>query len=49
LTAGFAREPRAATRSDGPRLLELNGASVRELSPLDEPRLRYTSSWPTAV
>ncbi len=33
--------PRAATRSDWPRLLDLNAASVRELSPLDEPRLRY--------
>jgi predicted GNAT superfamily acetyltransferase len=31
---------RRATQSDWPRLLELNAASVRELSPLDEDRLR---------
>jgi predicted GNAT superfamily acetyltransferase len=32
---------RAARQSDWPRLLELNAASVQELSPLDETRLRY--------
>ncbi len=32
---------RAATRADWPRLLELNAASVQELSPLDDERLRY--------
>jgi predicted GNAT superfamily acetyltransferase len=32
---------RDATRQDWPRLLELNAASVVELSPLDEQRLRY--------
>jgi predicted GNAT superfamily acetyltransferase len=33
--------PRPATRRDRPRLLELNGDSVSELSPLDEARLDY--------
>jgi predicted GNAT superfamily acetyltransferase len=33
--------PRAATRRDRPRLLELNDESVLELSPLDERRLDY--------
>jgi predicted GNAT superfamily acetyltransferase len=32
---------RDAARQDWSRLLELNAASVAELSPLDEPRLRY--------
>jgi uncharacterized protein len=32
---------RDAVRLDWPRLLELNAASVAELSPLDEQRLRY--------
>jgi predicted GNAT superfamily acetyltransferase len=32
---------RDATQQDWPRLLELNAASVAELSPLDEGRLRY--------
>jgi predicted GNAT superfamily acetyltransferase len=32
---------RDVTREDWPRLLELNAASVQELSPLDEPRLAY--------
>ena len=32
---------RDATQRDWPRLLELNAASVAELSPLDEERLRY--------
>jgi uncharacterized protein len=32
---------RDATPQDWPRLLELNAASVAELSPLDEQRLRY--------
>jgi predicted GNAT superfamily acetyltransferase len=32
---------REATRADWPALLALNAASVRELSPLDEERLRY--------
>jgi predicted GNAT superfamily acetyltransferase len=34
-------ELRHATQRDRPRLLELNAASVQELSPLDEPRLGY--------
>ena len=32
---------RGATQSDWPRLLALNAASVQQLSPLDEARLRY--------
>jgi predicted GNAT superfamily acetyltransferase len=32
---------RPASQRDHGRLLDLNAASVRELSPLDEPRLRY--------
>lgn len=32
---------RPATPADRPRLLELNAASVQELSPLDDERLRY--------
>jgi predicted GNAT superfamily acetyltransferase len=32
---------REATRADWPALLAVNAASVRELSPLDEQRLRY--------
>jgi uncharacterized protein len=32
---------REVTRADWPRLLELNEASVQELSPLDEQRLAY--------
>lgn len=32
---------REATRADWPALLAMNAASVRELSPLDEQRLRY--------
>jgi predicted GNAT superfamily acetyltransferase len=32
---------RPVTRADWPRLLELNAASVQELSPLDDERLRY--------
>lgn len=32
---------RELVRADWPRVLELNQASVRELSPLDEQRLRY--------
>jgi hypothetical protein len=32
---------RALQRADHPRVLELNQASVQELSPLDEPRLQY--------
>jgi uncharacterized protein len=36
-----ARTVRDAAQADWPRLLDLNAASVAELSPLDEGRLRY--------
>lgn len=35
---------RDATQDDWPRLLALNAASVQELSPLDEARLRYITA-----
>jgi len=39
--AGGEAQLRALERSDWPAVLELNEASVRELSPLDEARLQY--------
>jgi predicted GNAT superfamily acetyltransferase len=39
--AGPSMQLRDATQEDWPRLLELNAASVAELSPLDEQRLRF--------